>query len=641
MRMSIRWKLILSIVIPLLFISFLVVPFTLNVLYENAQRSLHESARSLARDRAALLDAKFQALAQVAESSAAFLEIHTELSEKQLFELLHSNLNTNDLAYGSAIAFEVNKYKPDQGLFAPYVFRHEGAYKSIDIAEDSYDYSSGGWEWYSRPRLFSRPVWTEPFFDEGAGNILMVTYSVPFYRASEFAGVVTVDVNLAELQTQVKPEHESGMPFVIISSAGNFISHPDSEHILNKSIQDLAAASKRPDYISFAEEILRGREGSRDLKGITLVGIPKDSLTWIFYTPIESTGWIFSTAVAESKMTENVREQLQKGLLGICVLILLIIVSILLVSSRFTRPLEELSEAVVRVAAGELNAKVNAVSTQDEIGDLARGFNAMLDALNSNLRSLGQEMAARELVEKELNVARDIQASLLPHTFPPFPHRYEFDLHALNQAARHVGGDFFDFFLVDEDALIIVLADVSGKGVPAAIVMAVARTIIRNLGSSGASPAEILAETNRLLLENDNTSSFITLFIAYYEPSNGKLIYSNAGHQPPYRLSEKGELTRFEEAGGTIVGMLDDVEYKNSETRVEKGEYLIMYTDGVSEARSPSGNFYGESYFENLLISNAGASADEICELALNELNGFQAGKLSDDITLLVFRRLI
>jgi len=171
--------------------------------------------------------------------------------------------------------------------------------------------------------------------------------------------------------------------------------------------------------------------------------------------------------------------------------------------------------------------------------------------------------------------------------------------------------------------------------------LAVARTIVRNLANVGSSPAEILRETNRLLLENQSPSIFITMIIACYEPATGKLIYSNAGHHPPYRITCEGEVQKFEEAHGTIVGMLDEVSFEDSHTVVEPGEYIVMYTDGICEARSPDGGFYGEEYFEALLSANAGSSSTDICELAINELNGFQAGKLSDDMTLLVFRRLI
>jgi phosphoserine phosphatase RsbU/P len=641
MQLSIRWKLIISIVLPLVLISVVVMWFTLKILYINAKTQLHKQATDIAQNHAAKLDGKFQALAQIARSTAAYLEVAPDLNEQQLYELLRANVAQNPLAYGSAIAFETNQYKEGTALFAPYVYRDGETTRAIDIATESYDYSNGNWEWYSRPRLFGRPIWTEPFFDEGAGNILMVTYSVPFYVDGKFRGVVTIDVNLKELQQQINPEDVGGRLFVIISAAGNFISNPNPDHIMSGSIQSRARKINSPEFTKFVDAILQGKSGVQELHDVTLGGMMEDRTTWLFYAPIKSTGWSFSTAVPEIEMTRNVRTQLAKGAIGLCVLVGLVIICILLVSTNLTRPILKLAEAVSRLGAGDLDSKVTGITSKDEIGQLADGFNTMLDELNLNIKSLGQEMAARELVENELNVAREIQSSLLPRTFPPFPEHDDFELHAVNQAARHVAGDFFDFFFVNEETLIMVMADVSGKGVPAAMVMAVARTIIRNLANSGCPPAEILQETNRLLLENHNPSIFITMVIACYEPASGKLVYSNAGHHPPYRMSADGKIDKFEAATGTIVGMLDDVCFENSETKVEEGEYIILYTDGISEARSPSGAFYGEEYFEQLLTANAGSTACEICDLAINELNSFQAGKLSDDITLLVFRRLL
>ncbi|NKB36933.1 MAG: SpoIIE family protein phosphatase [Gammaproteobacteria bacterium] len=640
MQLSIRWKLTISIVLPLLVISTIVMWLTLDVVYSNAKLRLHGDATRFARNQAAQLDGKFRSIAQIADSTAAFLEVAPNVTANQLYALLRANLDQNPLAYGSAIAFEPGEFEGEKKLFSPYVYRDGDNFREIDIASDSYDYSNGGWEWYSRPRLFAKPIWTEPFYDEGAGNILMVTYSVPFYVEGRFRGVVTVDVELDALQKQIGLESMANRSFVIVSAAGNFISHPNSDFIINESLQSRAKDINSPEYLNFISQILAQNAGIQELHGVTLGGMPTDSTTWIFYAPIQSTGWAFSTAVPEEEMTRDIRAQISKGVIGLCVLLLLVIVSISMVSTSLTRPISKLAIAVSRLGKGEFDSKVEGIASSDEIGELAQGFNRMLDELKNNMRSLGREMAARELVEKELNVARDIQSSLLPHTFPPFPDRTEFDLHGVNQAARGVAGDFFDFFFVNDEKLVMVMADVSGKGVPAAMVMAVARTIIRNLANIGSSPAEILLETNRLLLENESPSIFITMIIAVYEPASGRLVYSNAGHHPPYRMDSTGQVKKFEEAEGTIVGMIDGIDFEDSETIIKKGEYVVMYTDGVPEARSPDGKFYGEEYFEALLTANTGASAAEICDLTINEVNAFQAGNLSDDMTLMVFRRL-
>jgi len=190
-----------------------------------------------------------------------------------------------------------------------------------------------------------------------------------------------------------------------------------------------------------------------------------------------------------------------------------------------------------------------------------------------------------------LQVARETQQALLPNTFPAFPERKEFELHAVSKAARHVAGDYFDFFLVNPKTLAFVIADVSGKGMAAALVMAVTRTIIRNLANSGKTPAAILAETNELLRESHGGSAFLTIFLCFYNTANGRIIYANGGHSPPLCIGKNGSISQVGAATGTIVGMLEKQEYANAELRLQPGETLLFYTDGLTEARSPDGEF--------------------------------------------------
>jgi sigma-B regulation protein RsbU (phosphoserine phosphatase) len=184
------------------------------------------------------------------------------------------------------------------------------------------------------------------------------------------------------------------------------------------------------------------------------------------------------------------------------------------------------------------------------------------------------------------------------------------------------------------------MADVSGKGVAAAMVMAVARTIIRNLSFTGRSPADILTETNKLLVETNNQPIFVTIFLACYNIKDGSLLYANGGHNPAYKITRDGKLVHFGEATGTIVGMLEDLSYENSDIFIHPDEYLVLYTDGLPEARSPDGNFYGETHFQGALESNFGCSARDFCEVVVSEVTSFQARELNDDVTLLIMKRL-
>lgn len=639
MELSIRWKLIVAIVLPLVAISAIVMLWTFDLLYSKAKERLHGEATELARSYAARLDGQFQIAAQVARSTANILEIHPGLNEQELYELLRHNVAQNPLIYGAAIAFEPYKFRADKKLFSPYVYRDGTNLVSIDIGTESYDYTSGEWEWFTRPRGLHKPIWTEPYFDEGAGNILMNTYSVPFYHEGEFRGIATIDIPLDSLQQHAGIEDLEEQTFVIVGPTGTFIAHPDPKMIMQANIRDLADQFNDAAFSKTVDDIINGRNGVAVIKGGILNRFIDQGPVWIFFAPIKSTGWSFSTEVPESKMTAHVRDQLFLGAMALLVLFFLIICSILVVSKSLTDPIRRLAVAVNRIKQGDLDSKVTDINSSDEIGQLATGFNAMVDRLNQHIDALSKEMAARHQVENELQVAREIQSSLLPRIFPPFPDHDEFDLYARNEAARHVAGDFYDFFLVNENTLMVVIADVSGKGIPAAIFTAVTRTIIRNLANAGQSPAQILEETNRLLIESRTQPIFVTIFLGYYCTTNGTLTYANAGHPPPYIIDKEGGVRSAGAATGTIVGMLDDVSYDDNRINLEPNNYLVLYTDGIPEARSQEKGFFGHDNFAELLFDNVGNAAKEMGDQIISRITEYQAGELSDDITLLILRR--
>ncbi|MBI4005985.1 MAG: SpoIIE family protein phosphatase [Gammaproteobacteria bacterium] len=605
-------------------------------IYQFSINNLHIQATQRAQDYAARLDAQFKIVAQIANNTATFMESVPPLDEDSLFEILRSNVERNPMIYGSAIAFAPYKYDANRRLFSPYVYRSGSLLQDIDIGSQSYDYTEDRWEWFVRARNAGKPIWTEPYYDEGAGNILMNTFSVPFYQDGNFLGVATIDIALDKLQKQVGAEHLMDLPFIIVSPSGRFITHPDQKMIMHETIQHQAKISADPKLQILADGLLSGKSGIVRVDRLENIA---DEPLWIFYAPIRSTGWAFATAVSEKSMLSFANTQITRGIFGVAVLIMLVIISVLLVGTHITKPIMQLANVVSQLGGGHFKVRMENIRAQDEVGDLARAFNDMVSQLKYHINALTREAASREAVESEMRVAREIQASLLPNIFPPYPDHAEFDLCAANSAARHVGGDFFDYFFISDDKLILVIADVSGKGTPAAIVMAVARTIIRNLARTIASPAQLLSEANRLLLETHINPVFITMFIAIYHPATGGIVYANAGHQPPYLLDAKSGIGKLGQATGTVVGMLDDAVYEECAAELHIGEYLIAYTDGIPDARNPDGQFYGEAHFTNLLSSCAGMTAREICDIAINEVTAFQAKDLADDITLLVLKR--
>ena len=245
----------------------------------------------------------------------------------------------------------------------------------------------------------------------------------------------------------------------------------------------------------------------------------------------------------------------------------------------------------------------------------------------------------KDRMQEELNVGRDIQMSMVPVAFPPFPDRDEFDLHAVLDPAREVGGDFYDYFFVKENEICLVVGDVSGKGVPAALFMAVTKTMLKTSAMDDPSPASIFTRVNDELSADNPASMFVTMFLALVNVRTGEFRYCNAGHNPPYLLHRSRALTCLNERHGPIIGAVPGVVYKEGKGRLAEDDMLYIFTDGVTEAMDTSGNLYSETRLEGFLSGLGGVTSQAMAEASLKEIEDYASGtEQADDITILVFR---
>jgi serine phosphatase RsbU (regulator of sigma subunit) len=249
--------------------------------------------------------------------------------------------------------------------------------------------------------------------------------------------------------------------------------------------------------------------------------------------------------------------------------------------------------------------------------------------------------AAKEKVESELNIAAQIQKSILPSEFPAYPDRKEFELFALMQPARYVGGDFYDFFFVDDHTLALVMADVSDKGIPAALFMMVSRTLINSLALAvdNKSPSAVLEKANNIMCQNNESGMFVTVFLAFYDVSSGKLTATNGGHSAGIIIEPDGTSREWATAHGAALGFMEDLPYKEETMDLEAGQTLFLYTDGVTEAMSPDDELFGLDNLRDLLKRKHGLKLDKICTDIEANLSEFQQGEQFDDITILALKR--
>ena len=314
-------------------------------------------------------------------------------------------------------------------------------------------------------------------------------------------------------------------------------------------------------------------------------------------------------------------------------------------------PLEELAAAADQFA-GQDHKEVErnrqfirefqVARTGDEIEKLSGSFKGMMTDITDYVENLQAITRERERIRAELSVATQIQADMLPRIFPPFPDREEFDIYASMNPAKEVGGDFYDFFLVDENHLAVVIADVSGKGVPAALFMVIAKTLIKNHAQFGSDPADIFTITNNQLCEGNEAGLFVTAWLAVINLTDGEMVYVNAGHNPPLLKRGQGGFEYLKAPAGFVLAGMEDIFYKQSMLKLEPGDKVILYTDGVTEAENEEREQFGEQRLRDRVNQMESAGAQELVTEIRRSVAEFSGGaEQFDDITMvaLVYRR--
>lgn len=284
----------------------------------------------------------------------------------------------------------------------------------------------------------------------------------------------------------------------------------------------------------------------------------------------------------------------------------------------------------------EISQKLGTIKTKDEIQKLSESVLKMEIGIKDYIANITKITAEKERIGAELNVAKQIQADLLPSIFPAFPERNEFDVFATMDPAKEVGGDFYDFFMVDDKHLVFLIADVSGKGVPAALFMVIAKTLIKNQVLKGEEPAAVFEAVNNQLCENNKEGMFVTAWMGMLEISSGKLTYVNAGHNPPVVKGEDGIFRYLKCSPGFVLAGLEGIPYNQESIQLHKGDSIYLYTDGVTDTINMQEEMYGEDKLENVLNLHKAETPEEILKAIKKELEMF-AGEAEqfDDVTML------
>jgi sigma-B regulation protein RsbU (phosphoserine phosphatase) len=645
----------------------------------NSEAALEQQVRlqliSLAEDKAALTDEKLNVIMnQTRMAAEVATHIYTNKNQYQprVINYLQPDqvgstiphlrtaegVSLNDIrneVYLTANAVTILRQITtiDTGISGSYIGGESGFFITVDKASfgpNRTDYDARTRSWYIGAKEKDGLFWTDVFAD-ASGRGLSITCSMPFYDLSNgrkiFKGVAgsgsLISENVNKIIDSAKIS-KSGYAFVL-NEKGELIFTSKGGDGAVGDIGKNYLNSPNPELKELAQKMIN-RES--DIMNLKLDG--EDIIA--AYYPLKSINWSIAVAapmvevIAPAHLIQQDILTLTKAEISrIDHNIIMATVGLLIaigiggaataffatsLSNGITVPIVVLSKDAKIISDGNLKHKME-LKTGDELEMLAESFNHMIE----NIKQITGE---KERIGAELNIATKIQASMLPSIFPPFPDCKEFDIYASMLPAKEVGGDFYDFFLVNKDTLAVLIADVSGKGVPAALFMVIAKTLIKNNAQNDKSPQEVFEIVNKLLCENNEENMFVTVFMGYLDIPTGKLTYVNAGHNPP--LIKQGENFQWLKAKpGLVLAGMPDIVYTQAETVLNAGDVLYLYTDGVTEAFNTEQELFTDARLIKAANKYKSYSLKEFAVSIKDEIDQFaQNMEQADDITMLVLQ---
>ena len=330
----------------------------------------------------------------------------------------------------------------------------------------------------------------------------------------------------------------------------------------------------------------------------------------------------------------------------VCATMVILLAARLITNKKIIEPIRIIDEAASSLVKNRQNQDGDSllevpdlkIATGDELQTLAESIEQMGKDINVYMTNLASITAEKERIGVELSMAREIQAGMVPRNFPVFPDRTEFDIYASMAPAKEVGGDLYDFFLIDEDHLAIVIADVSGKGIPAALFMMVAKSLIKNTAESGVGPGAVFETVNHHLCENNDANMFVTAWMGLLTISTGKMVCANAGHEYPVICRKGGVYELLKDKHGFVLAGMDGICYEEYELNFNPGDRLFVYTDGVPEATNAAEEFFGMDRMVEVLNKDSEQSSKDLLKQMEEGIEDFVAGSEQyDDVTMLAF----
>lgn len=583
------------------------------------------------------METMLRAVTVAANNNRAAIEGNID-SPEQVFDALEQVLSVNGSYVGCFAAFEPNYFKSQGRWFEAYVYHTDSTFLGRrQVGSASHDYFNA--VWYKKALNLDRDdigYLTDPYFDNSVVPAMYCSFVVPIFdRQNRKVGVFGIDLNVSWIDTTIQQAMENVKKEFLADKA---LTDSDGNPLF--SIQVLDSKGRRiagSDSLNLKMLDNERKQVEDDNEMTGLKGTPY----FIHTRRIEGTG---ATVV----VLQHYKLVFTWGLylaivIAVCMLIGGIVIFFFIKRSirRATKPLGQLSNSAYQVAKGNFDTELPIFKYNDEVAQLRDSFGTMQESLKQYVEELKESTAAKVSIESELNIAHNIQMSMIPKTFPAFPDRKDIDLYASLVPAKAVGGDLYDFFIRDEK-LFFCIGDVSGKGVPASLVMAVSRTLFRNAAAHSIEPSYIVETMNNNISDGNENCMFVTLFVGVLDLQTGHLRYCNAGHNAPFIIREnnerKKEVLPFSVNPNFPVGLMPDYSFTEQEYQMTPGTMLFLYTDGLKEAENAMRDQFNEERTAGVIASFTG-TPQQLVETMTKAVHQFVGDtEQSDDLTMLAIK---
>ena len=514
---------------------------------------------------------------EVASNMTKWLvERHPDKADS-MFVYSQGMLQNNPDFYNCSIAFEPYYFKDKGRYFSAYTKYVGDSIRTIQGGSDNYQYFY--MDWYLMPSLLGHPCWTEPYFDYDVAtntNEMVTSYCQAIKdKQGKMIGVINTSLSITWLSqtiSAIKPYPHSYS--IMVGRGGTFFVHPDTAKITRQTI--FTQTLEHPDtaIIALGHAMQHGEEGMKQMK----MG---QEDCYVFYKPLGNSGCSMAIVCPESDIFSGF-DHLRRIVISIVAFgLLLMLYTFIRIITRELTPLQHLAEEAEVIASGKLDAELPDLQRIDEIGQLSHSFGNMQQSLVKYIEELKDTTAQKASIESDLRIANSIQMGMLPDKFPTKAERDDVQLYASLTPAKEVGGDLFDFYFRDEK-LFFCIGDVSGKGVPASLFMAVTRSAFRTVSAHESQPDRIVTVMNQTIADMNKNHMFVTLFVGVLDLPTGRLHYSNAGHDAPLLVGP--DVSELPCDANIPIGFRPKWKYSLQEVQIFTGTTILLFTDGLSEA---------------------------------------------------------